>query len=111
MASRPGNPASRARSAASSGPRQPWLQRANGPSRARSDWGGAGLISGLIARSFRRPRFPVLGGMAKTTSAATSTSPPDISVVVPVFDEEGAAPDLAREIAAAFAGRNYEMLF
>jgi glycosyltransferase involved in cell wall biosynthesis len=49
--------------------------------------------------------------MAKTTSAATSTSPPDISVVVPVFDEEGAAPDLAREIAAAFAGRNYEMLF
>ena len=38
-------------------------------------------------------------------------STPDISVVVPVFDEEGAAPDLAREIAAAFAGRNYEMLF
>jgi glycosyltransferase involved in cell wall biosynthesis len=28
---------------------------------------------------------------------------PDISVVVPVFDEEGAAPALAREIAAAFA--------
>ena len=27
-------------------------------------------------------------------------SPPDISVVVPVFDEEGAAPALAREIAA-----------
>ena len=25
---------------------------------------------------------------------------PEISVVVPVFDEEGAAPDLAREIAA-----------
>jgi dolichol-phosphate mannosyltransferase len=36
---------------------------------------------------------------------------PDISVVVPVFDEEGAAPDLAREIAAAFAGRNFEMVF
>ncbi len=36
---------------------------------------------------------------------------PDISVVVPVHDEEGAAPDLAREIAAAFAGRRYEMLF
>jgi dolichol-phosphate mannosyltransferase len=37
--------------------------------------------------------------------------PPDISVVVPVFDEEGAAPGLAREIAAAFKGRNYEMIF
>jgi dolichol-phosphate mannosyltransferase len=36
---------------------------------------------------------------------------PDVSVVVPVFDEEGAAPDLAREIAAAFAGRNFEMVF
>jgi len=36
---------------------------------------------------------------------------PDISVVVPVFDEEGAAPALAREIAAAFAGRNYEIVF
>ncbi len=36
---------------------------------------------------------------------------PDISVVVPVFDEEGAAPGLAREIAAAFAGRNFEMIF
>ena len=38
-------------------------------------------------------------------------SPPDISVVVPVFDEEGAAPGLAREIAKAFAGRDYEMIF
>ena len=36
---------------------------------------------------------------------------PDISVVVPVFDEEGAAPDLAREIAAAFKGRRFEMVF
>ncbi len=36
---------------------------------------------------------------------------PDISVVVPVFDEEGAAPDLAREIAQAFAGRNFEIVF
>jgi glycosyltransferase involved in cell wall biosynthesis len=36
---------------------------------------------------------------------------PDISVVVPVFDEEGAAPALAREIAAAFKGRSYEMVF
>ena len=38
-------------------------------------------------------------------------SGPDISVVVPVFDEEGAAPALAREIAAAFAGRNFEIVF
>ncbi len=36
---------------------------------------------------------------------------PQISVVVPVFDEEGAAPALAREIAAAFAGRSFEMVF
>ena len=35
----------------------------------------------------------------------------DVSVVIPVFDEEGAAPSLAREIAAAFAGRRYEMIF
>ncbi|HQT52656.1 glycosyltransferase family 2 protein [Phenylobacterium sp.] len=43
--------------------------------------------------------------------AISAASAPDISVVVPVFDEEGAAPGLAREIAAAFAGRNYEMVF
>ncbi|NJC40419.1 dolichol-phosphate mannosyltransferase [Brevundimonas alba] len=36
---------------------------------------------------------------------------PDISVVVPVHDEEGAAGPLARDIAAAFAGRSYEMVF
>jgi dolichol-phosphate mannosyltransferase len=36
---------------------------------------------------------------------------PDISVVVPVFDEEGAAPALAREIAEAFAGRSFEVIF
>lgn len=36
---------------------------------------------------------------------------PEISVVVPVFDEAGAAPALAREIAAAFAGRAYEIIF
>jgi dolichol-phosphate mannosyltransferase len=36
---------------------------------------------------------------------------PQISVVVPVFDEEGAAPALAREIAAAFAGRPHEIVF
>jgi dolichol-phosphate mannosyltransferase len=36
---------------------------------------------------------------------------PDISVVVPVHNEEGAAGPLAREIAAAFEGRSYEMVF
>ena len=36
---------------------------------------------------------------------------PDISVVIPVFDEEGAAPGLAREVARAFAGRNFELIF
>jgi glycosyltransferase involved in cell wall biosynthesis len=36
---------------------------------------------------------------------------PDVSIVVPVFDEEGAAPALAREIARAFAGRAYELIF
>ena len=43
--------------------------------------------------------------------AISEASAPDISVVIPVFDEEGAAPSLAREIAAAFAGRAYEMVF
>lgn len=38
-------------------------------------------------------------------------SAPAISVVVPVFDEEGAAPALAREIAQAFAGRDFEIVF
>ncbi|MDR3508631.1 MAG: glycosyltransferase family 2 protein [Caulobacteraceae bacterium] len=36
---------------------------------------------------------------------------PDYSVVVPVFNEAGAAEDLAREIAAAFAGESFEMVF
>jgi dolichol-phosphate mannosyltransferase len=36
---------------------------------------------------------------------------PDVSIVVPAFDEEGAAPALAREIAAAFAGRRFELIF
>jgi glycosyltransferase involved in cell wall biosynthesis len=34
-----------------------------------------------------------------------------VSVVVPVFNESGAAADLAREIAAAFAGHSLEILF
>ncbi|MBC6980986.1 glycosyltransferase family 2 protein [Caulobacter sp. 17J80-11] len=36
---------------------------------------------------------------------------PEISIVVPVYNEEGAAASLAREIAAAFDGRDYEMIF
>ena len=36
---------------------------------------------------------------------------PAISVVAPVHNEEGAAGPLAREIAAAFDGRAYEMVF
>jgi len=36
---------------------------------------------------------------------------PEVSVVVPVFNESGAAADLAREIAAAFAGHSLEILF
>ncbi len=36
---------------------------------------------------------------------------PDVTIVAPVFDEAGAAPDLAREIAAAFQGRDFEILF
>jgi dolichol-phosphate mannosyltransferase len=47
--------------------------------------------------------------MASRKSPVSDT--PDVSVVVPVFDEGGNAPALAREIAAAFAGRNYEMVF
>jgi dolichol-phosphate mannosyltransferase len=42
---------------------------------------------------------------------ATSSKAPDISVVAPVFNESGAAASLAREIAAAFDGRAYEMIF
>src|SRR3569833_4296638 len=45
--------------------------------------------------------------MARIAASAT----PEISVVVPALDEEGAAPALAREIAAAFKGRSYEMVF
>jgi len=48
---------------------------------------------------------------AKAPAAKTGVSAPDFSVVVPVFDEGGAAPALAREIAAAFGKRNYEIVF
>ena len=42
---------------------------------------------------------------------ADSTAPPEISVVAPVFNEAGAVESLAREIAADFTGRRFEMLF
>lgn len=38
-------------------------------------------------------------------------SSPEISVVVPVHDEEGLAGPLAREIAEAFKGRDHEIIF
>lgn len=40
-----------------------------------------------------------------------SAGPPEISIVVPVHDEAGAAGPLAREIAEAFAGRSHEIIF
>ena len=43
--------------------------------------------------------------------AATPSTAPDFSVVVPVYNESGAAPALAREIAASFGDRAYEMIF
>ena len=44
-------------------------------------------------------------------SASRVAGTPDVSIVVPVYNEEGAAPNLAREIAAAFAGRDFEIIF
>lgn len=46
-------------------------------------------------------------GLSSTMDSPT----PDISVVVPVHDEAGNAANLAREIASAFAGRSFEMIF
>jgi len=43
--------------------------------------------------------------------APVSSKIPAYSVVVPVYNESGAAPALAREIAAAFGVRPYEMIF
>jgi glycosyltransferase involved in cell wall biosynthesis len=37
-------------------------------------------------------------------------APPDVSIVVPMFDEEGAALDLVREIAGAFEGWRFEIV-
>jgi glycosyltransferase involved in cell wall biosynthesis len=49
--------------------------------------------------------------MAARPKKTPASDQPDYSVVVPVFDEGEAAPALAREIAAAFGDRNYEMIF
>jgi glycosyltransferase involved in cell wall biosynthesis len=49
--------------------------------------------------------------MARKPTPKAPEEAPDISVVVPVFDEEGAAPGLAREIAAAFDGLSFEIVF
>jgi dolichol-phosphate mannosyltransferase len=40
-----------------------------------------------------------------------NAGPPEISIVVPVHNESGAAAPLAREIAQAFAGRAHEIIF
>ena len=53
-----------------------------------------------------QPMAPV-----ETPSKASREAPPMMSVVVPVYDEEGAATSLAREIATAFAGMDFEILF
>lgn len=47
----------------------------------------------------------------KTKAAAQPAAAPDVSIVVPVYNEEGAAADLAREIAAAFLGEPHEIIF
>ncbi len=47
----------------------------------------------------------------KASGPSTSDGALEVSVVVPVHDEQGLAGDLAREIAGAFAGRAYEMIF
>ena len=51
------------------------------------------------------------GGMNDDAMNAAPEVSPKISVVVPVYNEEGAAPALAREIAAAFAGAKAEIVF
>ena len=64
--------------------------------------------------SVKPPKAAKAKPRAIAAAKAPKTSPagaPDISIVVPVFNEEGAAPDLAREIAAAFQGRDFEIIF
>ena len=47
--------------------------------------------------------------MSDTSSLTADT--PQVSVVVPVYNEQGAAVDLAREIAAAFGDSPHEIIF
>jgi len=42
---------------------------------------------------------------------AAPADPTLVSIVAPVYNEEGACAELAREIAAAFAGRPHEIIF
>jgi glycosyltransferase involved in cell wall biosynthesis len=50
--------------------------------------------------------------MTRRMSLEAASDPvPEVSVVAPVFNEEAAAPALAREIAAAFSGRDVEIIF
>jgi glycosyltransferase involved in cell wall biosynthesis len=50
--------------------------------------------------------------MLSDVDTISNLSPtPEISIVVPVFNEEGAVATLAREIATAFDGWRYEVLF
>jgi len=55
------------------------------------------------------PRRKAPAAAKAAPKAVTATL--DYSIVVPVFDEGGAAPALAREIAAAFKGKAFEMVF
>ncbi len=98
MANRPGRPATSATSAANSRPAPAAAPIIQARSQASWRWNSTILLSGYLLR-YERP-------MNASASAA-----PDYSVVVPVFDEGGAAPALAREIAAAFAGENHEIIF
>ena len=45
------------------------------------------------------------------TARSAATPPPEVSILAPVFDEEGAVAALAREIDVAFAGWRREILF
>src|ERR1700712_1672130 len=86
----PGRPAISATSTASKGPRHP---------RARRSRRVSCVIAALIART------------GKLQPSARGSMDPDFSVVIPVFNQEGAAAALAREIAAAFAGLSHEIIF
>lgn len=60
--------------------------------------------------AFKTAQKPTSKAAAKSVDEVPSRLP-DVSIVVPVYNEEGAAPDLAREIAIAFTGQNFEVIF